>query len=88
MVSVKNQNPLSRGGPKKESRKSYDIQSPSRRRCEFKSADSRAVTKQGLFDCESAHTADQTVQCNKATCTQWAKMQSVIYRSAFTYGNL
>ena len=58
MVSVKNQNPLSRGGPKDDSRKSRDMQSPSQRQCEFMSAGSRAVTKQGLFDCEPAHTAD------------------------------
>ena len=50
MVSVKNQNPLSRSGPK--DRKRRDIQSPSQRQCELKSADSRSVTKQGLFDCE------------------------------------
>ena len=37
------------------------------------SADSRAVTKQGLFDCEPAHTADRMVQCDKTTCAQWAK---------------
>lgn len=88
MISAKNQPPLSRGGLKKVSRKSRDIQNPSQRRCELKSADSRAVTKRGLFDCEAAHTADQMVQCDKTTCAQWAKMQSVIYRSAFTYGNL
>ena len=41
-----NQNPLSRSGPKEDSRKSCDIQSPSQRRWELKSADSRAVTKQ------------------------------------------
>ena len=36
----------------------------------LKSADSRAVTKRGLFDCESAHTADRMVQCDKTTfCT-------------------
>ena len=58
MISVKNQNPLSRGGLNNESRKSRDIQSPSQRRCELKCADSRAVTKKGLFDCEPAHTAD------------------------------
>ena len=52
MISVKNQNPLSRGGLKNESRKSRDIQSPSQRQCELKSADSRAVTKRGLFDCD------------------------------------
>ena len=52
------------------------------------SADSRAVTKRRLFDCEPAHTADRMVQCDKTTCAQWAKMQSAIYRSAFTYGNL
>ena len=34
------------------------------------SADSRAVTKQGLFDCEPAYTADRMVQCDKTTfCT-------------------
>jgi len=70
MISSKNQNPLSRGGPKYNSRKSRDIQSPSQRRCEFKSADSRAVTKLGLFDCEPAHTANRMVQCDKTTfCT-------------------
>ena len=52
MVSAKNQNPLSRGGPKYDSRKIRDIQSPSQRLCELKSADSRAVTKRGLFDCD------------------------------------
>ena len=70
MISAKNQNPLSRGGLKKVSRKSRDIQSPSQRRCELKCADSRAVTKRGLFDCEPAHTADRMVQCDKTTfCT-------------------
>ena len=70
MISVKNQNPRSHSGPKYDSRKSCDIQSPSRRRCEFKSADSRAVTKRGLFDCEPAHTADRMLQCDKTTfCT-------------------
>ena len=39
----------------------------------LKSADSRAVTKQGLFDCEPAHTADRMVQCDKTTFAQWAK---------------
>ena len=52
MIPVKNQNPLSRSGLKKVSRKSRDIQSPSQRRCELKSADSRAVTERGLFDCD------------------------------------
>ena len=56
MISVKNQTPLSRSGPKNESRKSCDIQSPSQRLCELKSADSRAVTKRGLFDCEPVFT--------------------------------
>ena len=56
MISAKNWNPLSRGGPKKDSRKSRDIQSPSQRLCELKSADSRAVTKRGLFDCEPVFT--------------------------------
>ena len=88
MISAKNQNPLSRGGSKKDSRKSRDIQSPSQRRCELKSADSRAVTKIDLFDCEPANTADRMVQCDKTTRAQWAKMQSAIYRIAFTYGNL
>ena len=33
-------------------------------------ADSRSVTKRGLFDCEPAHTADWMVQCDKTTfCT-------------------
>ena len=73
MISAKNQKPLSRSGPKDDSRKSRDIQSLSQRRCEFKSADSRAVTKRGLFDCEPAHTADRMVQCDKTTCAQWAK---------------
>ena len=41
-----------------------------------------------LFDCKPAHTADRMVQCDKTTCAQWAKMQSAIYRYAFTYGNL
>ena len=71
MISVKNQNPLSRSGLKKVSRKSRDIQSPLQRLCELKSADSRAVTKRGLFDCEPAHTADRMVQCDKTTCAQW-----------------
>ena len=70
-LPVINQNPHSRGGPKKDSRKSRDIQSPSHRQCELKCADSRAVTKQGLFDCEPAHTADWMVQCDKTTCAQW-----------------
>ena len=35
MISAINQNPLSRSGPKDESRKSSDIQSPSQRRCEL-----------------------------------------------------
>ena len=52
MIFAKNQNPLSRSGLKNDSRKSRDIQSPSQRRCELKCADSRAVTKQRLFDCE------------------------------------
>ena len=69
----KNQTPLSRSSLKNDSRKSRDIQSPSQRRCELKSADSRAVTKRGLFDCEPAHTADRMVQCDKTTCAQWAK---------------
>ena len=73
MISAKNQNPLSRGGPKKDSRKSRDIQRLSQRQCEIKCADGRAVTKQGLFDCEPAHTADRMVQCDKTTCAQWAK---------------
>ena len=80
MIPVKNQIPLSRGGPKYDSRKSRDIQSPSQRQCElrvtvlgssFHCADSRAVTKRGLFDCEPAHTADRMVQCDKTTCAQW-----------------
>ena len=34
------------------------------------SADSSAVMKRGLFDCEPAHTADRMVQCDKTTfCT-------------------
>ena len=36
MIPVKNQNPLSRSGLKKVSRKSRDIQSPSQRQCELK----------------------------------------------------
>ena len=72
MISVKNQNPLSRSGLKKISRKSRDIQIPSQRQCELKCADSRAVTKRGLFDCEPAHTADRMVQCDKTTCAQWS----------------
>ena len=32
------------------------MQSPSQRQCEFMSAGSRAVTKQGLFDCETVFT--------------------------------
>ena len=80
MIPVKNQIPLSRGGPKYDSRKSRDIQSPSQRQCElrvtvlgssFHCADSRAVMKQGLFDCKPAHTADRMVQCDKTTCAQW-----------------
>ena len=54
-------------------RKSRDIQSPSQRRCELNCADSRAVTKRGLFDCEPAHTADRMVQCDKTTFAQWAE---------------
>ena len=68
-----NQNPLSRSGPKYDSRKIRDIQNPSQRRCELNCADSRAVTKRGLFDCEPAHTADRMVQCDKTTCAQWTK---------------
>ena len=56
MISAKNQNPLSRGGLKKVSKKSRDIQSPSQRRCEFKSADSRVVTKQKIVRLRSAFT--------------------------------
>ena len=74
MISAKNQTPLSRSGPNGDSRKSRDMQSPSQRRCEFKSADSRAETKQKLFDCEPVHTADRTVQCDKTTFAQWTKM--------------
>ena len=70
-LPVINQIPLSRSGPKQDSRKSRDIQSPSQRWCELKCADSRAVTKRGLFDCEPAHTADRMVQCDKTTCAQW-----------------
>ena len=73
MISVKNQTPLSRSGPKYDSRKIRDIQNPSQRRCELNCADSRAVTKRGLFDCEPAHTADRMVQCDKTTFEQWAK---------------
>jgi len=65
MISAKNQNPLSRSGLKNESRKSRDIQSPSQRRCELKSADSRAVTKQGLFDCEPASLITAFINENK-----------------------
>ena len=35
MISVKNQTPLSRSGPKDDSRKSCDIQSLSQRLCEL-----------------------------------------------------
>ena len=56
MISAKNQNPLSRSGLKDDSKKSRDIQNPSQRLCELKSADSRAVTKRGLFDCKPAFT--------------------------------
>ena len=73
MISVKNQNPLSRGGPNDDSTKRRDMQSPSQRRCELKCADSGAVTKRGLFDCEPVHTADRMVQCDKTTCAQWMK---------------
>ena len=65
MISAKNWNPLSRGGPKKDSRKSRDIQSPSQRQCELKSADSRAVTKRGLFDCEPASLITAFINENK-----------------------
>lgn len=43
------------------------MQIPSQGRCELNCADSRAVTKRGLFDCEPAHTADWMVQCDKTT---------------------
>ena len=56
MISVKNQNPLSRSGLKNESRKSRDIQNPSQRCCELKSADSRVVTKQKIVRLRSAFT--------------------------------
>ena len=88
MISVKNQNPLSRGGLKNESKKSRDIQNPSQRRCELKCADSRAVTKRGLFDCEPAHTADLRYRVTKPLVHSGRKKRSAIYRTAFTYGNL
>ena len=55
-LPVINQTPPSRGGLKKVSRKSRDIQSPSQRWCELKSADSRAVTKCRLVRLRSAFT--------------------------------
>ena len=73
MISVKNQNPLSRGGLKKVSRKSRDIQSHSQRRCELKSADSRAVTKRGLFDCEPVSLI--TVFINENKCITVVRIQ-------------
>ena len=72
MISAKNQNPLSRSGLKKVSRKSCDIQSPSQRRCELKCADSRAVTKRGLFDCEPVSLVTESVNENK--CVTKAKV--------------
>ena len=77
MISVKNQNPLSRSGLKMVSRKSRDIQSPSQRRCELKSADSRAVTKRRLFDCEPVYTADRMVSCKKLVSV-WTDFRSQI----------
>ena len=65
MIPVKNQNPLSRSGPKYDSRKSRDMQSPSQRLCEFKSADSRAVTKRELFDCEPVSLITAFINENK-----------------------
>ena len=82
MISAKNQNPLSRSGLKNESRKSRDIQSPSQRRCELKSADSRAVTKQGLFDCEPASLITVSVNENKCVTAAWIRLKLLtkIYR--------
>ena len=71
MISVKNQNPLSRGGLKKVSRKSRDIQSPSQRQCEPKCADSRAVTKRGLFDCEPVSLITAFINENVCVTTAW-----------------
>ena len=71
MISAKNQPHFH--AVVQRNRKSRDIQSPSQRRCELKSADSRAVTKIDLFDCEPANTADRMVQCDKTTCAQWAE---------------
>ena len=91
MISVKNQTPLSRGGPKGDSRKSRDIQSPSQRRCNLNCADSRAETKRKLFDCEPVHTADRTVQCEKPLVhsgrkckVQYAKLSSAVSEILWT----
>ena len=65
MISAKNQNPLSRGGLKKVSKKNRDIQSPSQRRCEFKSADSRVVTKQKIVRLRTCFHLWQSVNENK-----------------------
>ena len=72
MISVKNQNPRSHSGPKYDSRKSCDMQSPSRRQCELNCADSRAVTKRGLFDCEPVSLVTESVNENK--CVTKAKV--------------
>ena len=68
-----NQNPLSRSGLKNESRKSRDIQSLSQRQCELKCADSRAVTKRGLFDCEPATRQIGWYSGTKPLFAQWTK---------------
>ena len=88
MVFVKNQNPLSRGGLKKVSRKSRDIQSHSQRWCELKCADSRAVTKQGLFDCEPGTRQTRWYSVTKPLVHSGRKKRSAIYRTVFTYGTL
>ena len=41
------------------------MQSPSQRLCEFKSADSRAVTKRELFDCEPVSLITAFINENK-----------------------
>ena len=71
MISAKNQTPPSRSGPKDDSRKSCDIQSPSQRQCELKCADSRAVTKRGLFDCEPVSFITAFINENKCITAAW-----------------
>ena len=75
MISAKNQTPLSRSGPNGDSRKSRDMQSPSQRRCELKCADSRAVTKRGLFDCEPVSLVTESVNENKCVTAAWIRLK-------------